>query len=451
MREQLLWMLGQLSGRHFETHKSPSPLRFPASGQFKISIFEDLHFGEAEHTTWGPRQDAATLSVMSTLLDVEKPDLVVLNGDLITGDDTFLDNSTSYLDLLVAPLISRAIPWASTYGNHDINYNLSTSALLAREHRYPLSHTQQHLSSPSAGVSNYYLPIYPPSTTSETSSDTTAPSLILYFFDSRGGRAYQRLQSDNTTIPLPSVVSPSVVSWFRATSTALATQHKRHIPSLAFVHIPSSLMRALEDDDDDLGHGVHPHRQPGLNEEPAFTPQDGDDEFVRALLDTEGLMVVFSGHQHGNDWCGARPRSRTPASSSSSSSSSSSGDKHNAPHGHGQSQKELPPPPPLFACFGRHTGYGGYGRWERGARQVVLDLKTMESGEGEGEGVGVGEIEAEIETWVRLERGGVSGHVVLNATYGEDVYPKVRKTFTRLDDDDDDDREGGVVDAEAGQ
>ena len=75
----------------------------------------------------------------------------------------------------------------------------------------------------------------------------------------------------------------------------------------------------------------------------------------------------------------------------------------------------------------------------------------MESGEGEGEGVGVGEIEAEIETWVRLERGGVSGHVVLNATYGEDVYPKVRKTFTRLDDDDDDDREGGVVDAEAGQ
>lgn len=33
----------------------------------------------------------------------------------------------------------------------------------------------------------------------------------------------------------------------------------------------------------------------------------------------------------------------------------------------------------------------------------------------------------ELETWIRLEDGNVSGHVTLNATYGVDQYPKVDK------------------------
>jgi hypothetical protein len=58
-------------------------------------------------------------------------------------------------------------------------------------------------------------------------------------------------------------------------------------------------------------------------------------------------------------------------------------------------------------CYTRHTGYGGYGDWPRGGRQILLDQQTLES---------------DIHTWVRLENGTISGNVHLNASYGHDRY-----------------------------
>lgn len=92
-------------------------LSFTDEGTFQIAIFEDLHFGEAENTDWGPLQDVDTLKVMQTVLDNESPQLVVLNGDLITGEDTERENSTDYVDEIVAPLVEAGLPWASTYGS----------------------------------------------------------------------------------------------------------------------------------------------------------------------------------------------------------------------------------------------------------------------------------------------------------------------------------------------
>lgn len=69
----------------------------------------------------------------------------------------------------------------------------------------------------------------------------------------------------------------------------------------------------------------------------------------------------------------------------------------------------------LNLCFGRHTGYGGYGTWTRGARQILVDMKTVGKS---------------VDTWIRLEDGKVSGRVSLNATYGVDRYPEVENTST---------------------
>lgn len=38
-----------------------------------------------------------------------RPSLVVLNGDLITGEDTFLENSTHYIDQIVQPMLKRLL------------------------------------------------------------------------------------------------------------------------------------------------------------------------------------------------------------------------------------------------------------------------------------------------------------------------------------------------------
>lgn len=92
-------------------------LEFTEDGTFQMTIFEDLHFGEAEDTDWGPLQDVNTLKVMQTVLDSEATQLVVLNGDLITGENTFRENSTDYVDRIVAPIVEAGLPWASTYGS----------------------------------------------------------------------------------------------------------------------------------------------------------------------------------------------------------------------------------------------------------------------------------------------------------------------------------------------
>lgn len=61
----------------------------------------------------------------------------------------------------------------------------------------------------------------------------------------------------------------------------------------------------------------------------------------------------------------------------------------------------------LNMCYGRHTGYGGYGDALRGGRQILLNQEAMEK---------------EIETWIRLEDNTTWAAVTLNATYGQDQY-----------------------------
>lgn len=70
----------------------------------------------------------------------------------------------------------------------------------------------------------------------------------------------------------------------------------------------------------------------------------------------------------------------------------------------------------LNLCFGRHSGYGGYGCWTRGARQILVAENTMPS-----QGV---------ETWIRLEDESISGRIMLNSTFGSDKYPSVPTTYT---------------------
>jgi hypothetical protein len=94
-----------------------TPLRFTSTGTFQISVFEDLHFGEGEATTWGPLQDELSAAVMEIVLGSESPQLVVLNGDLITGENTMKENASYYVDQIAAPLVAAGLPWASTYGS----------------------------------------------------------------------------------------------------------------------------------------------------------------------------------------------------------------------------------------------------------------------------------------------------------------------------------------------
>ena len=55
---------------------------------------------------------------MNEILSVEKPDFVILTGDMITGNN-IVDNATSYWKMMITPMLTHNIPWAIAFGNHD--------------------------------------------------------------------------------------------------------------------------------------------------------------------------------------------------------------------------------------------------------------------------------------------------------------------------------------------
>jgi hypothetical protein len=386
--------------KRYTNSSTAAPLRFSSDGTFQLSIFEDLHTGENAWDSWGPQQDINTIKVIHKVLDKEDPELVVLNGDLITGDNAFLENATIYIEQIVGPLLERNLPWASAYGNHDHQYNLSSDALLAHEQRWPNSRTQKMVagSELDVGTSNYYLPVF---AHNSTSTDESSPDLILWFFDSRGGARFQERDAAGKQIGLKNWVDTKVVEWFQQTNAELVNRYQKTVPSFVFVHIPTYASLAFQQG------GVRPHYEPGINDDVPLAPQaqgwcpdsetnDGSCEyggqdipFMQAITTIPGIIGVFSGHDHGDTWC-YKWDSQLPNMTVAGSG--------------------------VNLCFGQHSGYGGYGNWERGARQVLISRSQL------------GAFEAD--TWIRLESGNVVGAVTLNATYGSDWYPETNNTKT---------------------
>ncbi|KAL4744934.1 hypothetical protein BDW72DRAFT_187649 [Aspergillus terricola var. indicus] len=339
-------------------------LLFAKDGTFQITVLSDLHFAEYENTAQGPTQDLKTARVVRNVLQHEaSTQLVVLNGDLISGYGTTSDNVTRYLDQVLAPIHALGLPWAVTYGNHDNERFSKSKDLFDYESRtYPDYSLTKNMGpqGPDAGISNYYLEVF----AAETSD---VPELRLWFFDSRGGAEPHDWVDD------------SVVQWFVDTNANLTQKYNRAVPSLAFFHIPITATHDFQ-----VKPGVDASTEPGNNGEKVWWQGRGYDgktghdvKFMTALSATEGMLATFSGHDHDNDWCF---KWKGPSASSTAG---------------------------LNVCYGRHTGYGSYGNLARGARQILLKQSTLKD---------------EVVTWIRLEDGVVPENVTLNATYGRDEY-----------------------------
>ncbi|VBB80831.1 Putative protein of unknown function [Podospora comata] len=363
------------------------PLKFKKDGSFQLSIFSDLHFGENAWEPWGPKQDLASLGVINSVLDREpETDFVVLNGDIITGENVYRDNGTQYIDKIAETLASRDITWGSTYGNHDSDCRLSPTAMFEREKRYKGSRTARMVRGreEGVGVTNYYL---------EVQGLDARVEMVLWFFDSRGGFVSQEEGGGNRRKGRENWVSKEVVRWFREMSGRLKRENGgRSLPGLGFVHIPTGAFWEAQK------RGIDGKKQPGINGDQPVNRQgegwceDGmegceyggqDGGFMEAVME-EGLLGLFVGHDHGDTWC----------------SDYEKGGRR------------------VYLCFGQHTGYGGYGSWIRGSRQVWVSIEGLRL--------------REMDTWVRLESGKVVGRVRLNETFGRDEYEVVEDERTHL-------------------
>ncbi|VFQ92138.1 unnamed protein product [Cuscuta campestris] len=342
-------------------------IQVPPGFPFKIALFADLHFGENSWTAWGPQQDIKSVGVMSTVLDQEHPDFVIYLGDVITANNIPTKNASLYWEQAISPTRARRIPWASVFGNHDdmpfvwpLEW-FSTSGV-------PPVQCPQNISYPGykdcsfRGTTRLELMKYEvdhntlshskcgpgvlwPSVSNyvlriSLTSDPDTAVAYMYFLDSGGGS-------------YPEVISNAQVEWFNRT----VQEHNpdARVPELMFWHIPSQ----------DYHHAAADLSQHKTCVGSMFAEKVAAQEAEMGIMDLlerrSSVMALFVGHNHGLDWCCPYKK--------------------------------------LWLCYARHTGYGGYGSWARGARILEITQHPFA-----------------LKSWIRMENGTVHSEVILSSS-----------------------------------
>ena len=244
----------------------PNALKFNANHKFKIVQFTDIHwkYGNPASDEAGER--------MAEVLDAEKPDLVVFTGDVI-----FAKPAREGLDKALEATISRGIPFAVTWGNHDDEQDLSRKELSAHVATKAgnLTSTVEGIS----GVTNYTLSV--------KSTDGKRDAAVLYIFDSNSYSPIKKVKGYDW-------IKHDQVEWYRQTSKAFtAANDGKPLPALAFFHIP--LPEFHEAAQNESAYFV------GTRKEKACAPEINTG-LAAAMLEAGDVMGVFVGHDHVNDY-----------------------------------------------------------------------------------------------------------------------------------------------------
>lgn len=241
-------------------------LKYNASGKFKIVQFTDLHIRLND-----PRSDIAFERINQVLND-EKPDLVILTGDMIYNQPAD-ENFRKLLNVFE----QQKQPFAITFGNHDQEQGLPNSELfdIARTFTYHYTENEPGIT----GVGNCALEI--------KSAKADRTSNVLYLLDSGrectlpDAKGYGYIHFDQ-------------IDWYRNKSKAF-TKDNGGIPllSLAFFHIPLPEYAAAAAD--------HSCSMYGIRRETPCSSQlnTGMFAFMKEMNDVKG---VFTGHDHDNDF-----------------------------------------------------------------------------------------------------------------------------------------------------
>lgn len=243
-----------------------SKLKF-INEKFKIMQFTDLHYGE------NIIKDTLSKKQQEILLDFEKPNLVVLSGDSVSGNPN-KDFEESW-KMLTEPMRVRKIPWAYTNGNHDIEGKLNGTQIIELDRKY--GGLTQHGPNDITGASNYFLSIF--------SSDEKMVSANIFFFDSMRRGCYG--QDGYGCVHL------NVIQWYREKSKEIRERFGKIIPGISFLHIPTQEFIDVWNLKDCYGRKEEniccSHKNTGL-----FT----------AILEQKDIKSIWAGHDHKNDYHG---------------------------------------------------------------------------------------------------------------------------------------------------
>lgn len=248
-------------------------LKCKADGTFKILVMSDLH----TEASLEDAETAATLVLMEKLLKIEKPDLVVLNGDLAMGE---LNQRKGSVAQLANPLVKAQVPWAITMGNHDSE--LPDGSSFNRTESMSFYESQPHNLNSGwvrgiTGVGNKNLLIF--------DAEGKKPVFNVWLVDSNstqpvGDLGYDWIHTDQ-------------VLWYYQTSKALEEKYGARIPSLMFFHIP--LLEFVQ--------AANAVKLTGQKRERESTSGMNSGLFA-AVFERGDVRGIFCGHDHTNNYVG---------------------------------------------------------------------------------------------------------------------------------------------------
>ncbi len=243
-------------------------LSFNASGELKIVQFTDLHI-ELDRG-----RNLEVYETIPKIVAYEKPDLVVITGDIVTED-----NPQRSYSKLAEIFVKAGVPYAIVFGNHDSEHNLPRKEVAAFIEKLP--GTLNKNDKRSEGYTNFVVPVF---------GRDGKKAALLYFMDSN---AYSTLKP---LIGGWGWFTHEQVGWYRERSRKFTAENNAvPYPALAFFHIP------FPEYEDAWNNRVNP--PVGEKREDICSPLINTGMFA-AMLESGDVMGTFVGHDHYNDYIG---------------------------------------------------------------------------------------------------------------------------------------------------
>ena len=238
-------------------------LRFK-KGLFKIVQITDLHY------KLGVKASEQGLACVREMVETEKPDLVVVTGDII-----YSAPADSTLSVVLKTFAQLGVPFCMTFGNHDYDFKTPAVALYNQMQKTP------NCVMPVLQGKNtdYSLPIL--------SSNGKRTAAVLYCIDTHNKPAIGGIGGYQW-------ISHNQITWYRQRSMVYKQKNGgRTVPSLAFLHIPLPEFNYATDNTQCPMYGSRLER--------AYSPSINSGMFA-SIKEMGDIMGVFCGHDHDNDY-----------------------------------------------------------------------------------------------------------------------------------------------------
>jgi len=240
------------------------------NNQFRIVQFTDIHWNsDNKYKIYND----STEMMMRKVIEIEKPDLVV-----ITGDISVSKGAKAGWEQVIRPMTDLKVPFAVTFGNHDTESDMPKREVLKYLQKNPYNVTQDS-GDGIDGIGNSSLAV--------KSSESDKDSWLIYLFDSH---AY----TNDSTMGYYDWIKKSQVDWYVDQSNKFAEKNSEVLPALAFFHIPLPEYECVRNQKNTLGNHSEEVCSPRINS-----------GLFWAFLQQKDVMATFVGHDHNDDFIGS--------------------------------------------------------------------------------------------------------------------------------------------------